>query len=120
MPAFPVSPHGPAGCALSGCGSARPGGVEDAGSGGLEPLVVVGDQQLDAAEPAAGQRAQERGPEGLGLVVADRHAEHLAPAQGYEDLIDHDTLPHDLVLAGKLAAKLRGCAPLIGKPPTPR
>ena len=39
-------------------------------------------------------------------------------ALGYEDLIDHDELRHDpvmAVLAGKLAAKRRGCAPLAGK-----
>ena len=39
-------------------------------------------------------------------------------ALGYEDLIDHDELRHDpvmAVLAGKLRAKRRGCAPLAGK-----
>ena len=39
-------------------------------------------------------------------------------ALGYEDLIDHDELRHDpamAVLAGKLAAKRRGLAPLAGK-----
>jgi hypothetical protein len=39
-------------------------------------------------------------------------------ALGYEDLIDHDQLRHDPVLAtlaGKLAAKRKGCAPLAGK-----
>src|SRR6201987_3740853 len=39
-------------------------------------------------------------------------------ALGYEDLIDHDTLRHDpvmAVLAGKLAAKRRDCAPVAGK-----
>jgi len=39
-------------------------------------------------------------------------------ALGYEDLIDHDHLRHDpvmAVLAGKLAAKRAGCAPLAGK-----
>jgi Transposase DDE domain group 1 len=39
-------------------------------------------------------------------------------ALGYEDLIDHDQLRHDPVLAiltGKLAAKRRDCAPLAGK-----
>ena len=41
--------------------------------------MVVGDHQLDAAQPAPGQRAQELGAEGLSLGRADRHAEHLAP-----------------------------------------
>ena len=39
-------------------------------------------------------------------------------ALGYEDLIDHDELRHDpvmAVLAGKLAAKRADCAPLAGK-----
>jgi len=39
-------------------------------------------------------------------------------ALGYEDLIDHDTLRHDpimAVLAGKLAARRAGCAPTAGK-----
>jgi hypothetical protein len=39
-------------------------------------------------------------------------------ALGYEDLNDHDELRHDpvlAVLAGKLAAKRAGCAPLAGK-----
>jgi len=39
-------------------------------------------------------------------------------ALGYEDLIDHDQLRHDpvlAVLAGKLAANRAGCAPLAGK-----
>jgi Transposase DDE domain group 1 len=39
-------------------------------------------------------------------------------ALGYEDLVDHDQLRHDPVLAtlaGKLQAKRQGCAPLAGK-----
>ncbi|MCW6511779.1 IS1380 family transposase [Hyphomicrobiales bacterium BP6-180914] len=39
-------------------------------------------------------------------------------ALGYEDLVDHDTLRHDpvlAVLAGKLSAKRPDCAPLAGK-----
>ena len=39
-------------------------------------------------------------------------------ALGYEDLIDHDTLRHDpmmAVLAGKLEAKRQDCAPVAGK-----
>jgi len=39
-------------------------------------------------------------------------------ALGYEDLIDHDQLRHDPVLAvlgGKLEAKRSDCAPLAGK-----
>jgi hypothetical protein len=39
-------------------------------------------------------------------------------ALGYEDLVDHDQLRHDPVLAtlaGKLKARRKGCAPLAGK-----
>jgi hypothetical protein len=39
-------------------------------------------------------------------------------ALGYEDLVDHDGLRHDpmmAVLAGKLAARRRDCAPVAGK-----
>lgn len=39
-------------------------------------------------------------------------------ALGYEDLVDHDQLRHDpvlAVLAGKLEARRRDCAPLAGK-----
>ena len=42
----------------------------------------------------------------------------VAIALGYEDLIDHDELRHDpllAVLAGKLAARRGDCAPLAGK-----
>ena len=60
------------------------GGVEDAGGGGLEALVVVGDHQRGAAQAPPGQGAQELGPEGLGLRGADRHAEDLAPALGID------------------------------------
>src|SRR5271154_1405640 len=39
-------------------------------------------------------------------------------ALGYEDLVDHDELRHDpvmAVLAGKLQARRRNCAPIAGK-----
>ncbi len=42
----------------------------------------------------------------------------IAIALGYEDLNDHDTLRHDpimAVLAGKLQARRRDCAPVAGK-----
>jgi hypothetical protein len=42
----------------------------------------------------------------------------FALALGYEDLVDHDTLRHDPVLAavsGKLTARRSDCAPLAGK-----
>ena len=60
--------------------AALPCGAEDPGHRGLQTLVVVGDHELDAAQTAPGQRAQELGPEGLGLRRADRHAQDLAAA----------------------------------------
>ena len=78
-----------------------PGGAEDPGRGGLQTLVVVGDQQLHATQPAPGQRAQELGPEGLGLRRADRHAQDLAAAlvvdghsHGHRDRDDAPGLAH--------------------------
>jgi hypothetical protein len=52
--------------------------------GGLETGVRVGDDQLGAAQPAGLEGAQERGPEGAVLAVADRAAEHLpVPVGGH-------------------------------------
>ena len=65
-------------------------------------LVVVGDQQLHATQPAPDQRAQELGPEGLGLRRADRHLlQDLAAAlvvdghsHGHRDRDDASGLAH--------------------------
>ena len=79
--------HAPAG--LTGMGqevahevyaAALPGGIQDPGGGGLEAFMGIGDHQLDAAQAAPGQGAQELGPEGLGLRGADGHAQDLTPA----------------------------------------
>ena len=70
--------------------AALPGGVQHLGDGGLQALVGVGDDQLDAAQAAPRELAQEVGPEGLGLRGADLHAEHLAPAVAVDaDRDDH-------------------------------
>lgn len=47
--------------------AALPGGVQHLGDGGLDAFVGVGDHQLDAAQAAASELAQERGSERLGL-----------------------------------------------------
>jgi hypothetical protein len=61
--------------------AALPAGAgHDRGDGGLETGVGVGDDQLDAGEPAGLERAQERGPEGAVLAVADVQAQHLPTA----------------------------------------
>ena len=60
-------------------------------------------------------RAPGRIEHGLATLVGQRV---FALALGYEDLVDHDTLRHDPVLAavaGKLAARRADCAPLAGK-----
>jgi hypothetical protein len=60
--------------------AALPRGVQHFGNSRLDALMGVRDHQLDAAQAASGERAQELGPEGLGFRRADVHAEHLAPA----------------------------------------
>jgi hypothetical protein len=60
-------------------------------------------------------RAQAQVEHSVAAMVAQRV---FGIALGYEDLIDHDQLRHDPVLAtlaGKLQAKRKGCAPLAGK-----
>jgi hypothetical protein len=63
---------------------------------------------IDARSPAYVEHA-------VGTLVMQRI---VGIALGYEDLIDHDELRHDpvlAVLAGKLAARRADCAPLAGK-----
>ena len=82
-------------------------------------LLGATDKQIGLIERFAGCFIDYR--------VADL-VEHTVPslvgqrvfgiALGYEDLIDHDQLRHDpvmAVLSGKLAAKRADCAPLAGK-----
>jgi Transposase DDE domain group 1 len=60
-------------------------------------------------------RAQARVEHSIRAMVAQRV---FGIALGYEDLVDHDQLRHDPVLAtltGKLAARRKNCAPLAGK-----
>ena len=60
-------------------------------------------------------RAAEQVEHSLATLVGQRV---FALALGYEDLVDHDTLRHDPVLAavtGKLTARRADCAPLAGK-----
>ena len=42
--------------------AALPGGIQVPGGGGLEAFMGIGDHQLDAAQAAPGQGAQELGP----------------------------------------------------------
>jgi hypothetical protein len=60
-------------------------------------------------------RAQAQIEHSVAAMVAQRV---FGIALGYEDLIDHDQLRHDPVLAalaGKLVARRKDCAPLAGK-----
>ena len=60
-------------------------------------------------------RCQELVEHSIATLVAQRV---FGIALGYEDLVDHDQLRHDPVMAtliGKLEAKRAGCAPLAGK-----
>jgi hypothetical protein len=70
----------------------------------------VGDHQLDAAQPPARERAQEVGPEGLGLRRADGQAEHLAPAVAID--ADRDDDRDDAAVAPRL--HIGGVEPDIG------
>ena len=93
------------------------GGAMTSDAGAM--LLVATDQHIRLIERFAGCFTDYRATD---LVV------HEVPglvgqrvfgiALGYEDLIDHDRLRHDPVMAvlgGKLAAKRADCAPLAGK-----
>ena len=61
------------------------------------------------------RRAADQVEHGVATLVGQRV---FALALGYEDLVDHDQLRHDPVLAavtGKLTARRSGCAALAGK-----
>jgi hypothetical protein len=63
--------------------------------------------------------ADSRAPELIEHTVRTLVGQRVfALALGYEDVVDHDGLRHDpalAVLAGKLAARRKDCAPLAGK-----
>lgn len=62
--------------------AALPGGLERLGGCRLDALVAVADDELDAAQAAPVQAAQELGPERLCLAGTDLQAQHLALALG--------------------------------------
>jgi hypothetical protein len=57
--------------------------------------VCVGDDQLDAAEAALDQSAEEAAPESLGLALADVDADHLAVARLVDGVGEHERLRYD-------------------------
>ena len=58
--------------------AALPDCAEEIGDGRIYALMGIGDHELHAAQAPASRAAQEVGPEGLALGLADRHAEHFA------------------------------------------
>jgi hypothetical protein len=64
--------------------------MQHLGNRRFEPLMRIRDHQLDAAQPAPGQRTQKLDPEGLGLGGANRHAQHLTPAVAVDGDSDDD------------------------------
>src|SRR6202043_1811818 len=83
--------------------AALPGRVQDLRDGSLKPLMGIRDDELDAAQTAPRELAQEVRREGLGLRTADRQAQHLAPAM----FIDPDRALHrdrsDVTVAARRA-----------------
>ena len=82
-------------------------------------LLGATDRAIRLVERFADCFADSRAPEliehTVGTLVGQRV---FALALGYEDLVDHDQLRHDptmAVLAGKLSARRKDCAPLAGK-----
>jgi hypothetical protein len=93
------------------------GGAITSDAGAL--LLGETDRAIGLVERFAACFQDRRRPEliehEVGTLVMQRV---LGIALGYEDLIDHDHLRHDpvmAVLAGKLEATRAGCAPLAGK-----
>ena len=56
--------------------------MQHPGDRGAQALVRVGDHQLHAAQAAAGETAQEVGPERLRLARPDTELQHLTPSLG--------------------------------------
>jgi hypothetical protein len=82
-------------------------------------LLGATDQEIDLVGRFAGCFADNRAAELIEHEVRTLVGQRVyGIALGYEDLIDHDELRHDpvmAVLAGKLAARRSDCAPLAGK-----
>jgi hypothetical protein len=82
-------------------------------------LLGATDRVLDLTQRLAACFKDERDPAYIEHAVETLVMQRVVGiALGYEDLIDHDQLRHDpvlAVLAGKLAARRADCAPLAGK-----
>src|SRR5712672_1582052 len=82
-------------------------------------LLGAADQAIRLVDRFAECFADSRTPELIEHTVSTLVGQRVfALALGYEDLVDHDELRHDptmAVLAGKLSARRKDCAPLAGK-----
>ena len=93
------------------------GGAITSDAGAL--LLGATDRTIDLVGRFAACFSDGRDRERIAHAVATLVAQRVfGIALGYEDLIDHDQIRHDpvlAVLAGKLAARRSGWAPLAGK-----
>jgi hypothetical protein len=93
------------------------GGAITSDAGAL--LLGAADRAIRLTERFAACFTDRRSPDHIEHDVRTLLLQRVVGiALGYEDLIDHDQLRHDpvlAVLAGKLAARRAGCAPLAGK-----
>ena len=83
-------------------GAALPRAAEHAGDRGLEPLVLVGDRQAHAIQPALLERAQELCPERARLDLADIQADHLPYPGLVHRVRDDHRLGHDPAVVADL------------------
>ena len=93
------------------------GGKMTSDAGAL--LLGAADQAIRLVDRFAECFADSRAPELIEHTVRTLGGQRIfALALGYEDVVDHDQLRHDptlAVLAGKLSARRKDCAPLAGK-----
>jgi hypothetical protein len=93
------------------------GGAMTSDAGAL--LLGATDKAIRLVDRFAACFTDHRRPELIEHSVATLVGQRIfGLALGYEDLVDHDALRHDpifAVLAGKLVAKRKNCAPTAGK-----
>jgi hypothetical protein len=97
--------------------SAFDGGKITSDDGGL--LLAATDRAVGLIDRFAGCFTDRRSPELVEHTVATLVGQRIfGIALGYEDVLDQDDLGHDpmmAVLAGKLEARRKNCAPVAGK-----
>ena len=93
------------------------GGTITSNAGGL--LLGAADQAVGLIDRFARCFRDSRSEELIEHTVATMIGQRVfGIALGYEDVVDHDELRHDpimAVLAGKLTARRKNCAPVAGK-----